>query len=321
MPVRQHRQRPARRPAGRRDPTVSGNCQPAVGHRADPVLRGPAGPADRRAWPSSWPSRGSSPRPAARRSSGPAASRRSSARRPASPAPACMLEPFGTELEVLPIVYGNGQIWLEINPRITRGRTRALGSQSAARSAPASTSRPVRTAVMLESGQTFAIGGLIQNSVQAVVDQGAGPRRPAVRRDRRSAASSTSRRESELVILVTPRLVDPMDCDQVPKRLAGRETRTPDDYELFLENILEAPRASGRCGTAGATTRRGSATRRRRSSRASATSAPAGTAGAAAGRRPAGAPPPVPVGPVPAVPPAAVPRGAAEHERCRCPRR
>ena len=33
--------------------------------------------------------------------------------------PGVQLVPFGTELEVLPIVYGNGQIWLEINPRIT----------------------------------------------------------------------------------------------------------------------------------------------------------------------------------------------------------
>ena len=67
-----------------------------------------------------------------------------------------------------------------------------------------------------------------------------------------SAACSHEQRESELVILVTPRLVDPMDCDQVPKRLPGRETRNPDDYELFLENILEAPRGqrkvwNGRC--------------------------------------------------------------------------
>ena len=54
------------------------------------------------------------------------------------------------------------------------------------------------------------------------------------------------------MILVTPRLVGPMNCDQVPQAIAGRETRNPDDYELFLENILEAPRGqrkvwNGRC--------------------------------------------------------------------------
>ena len=43
-----------------------------------------------------------------------------------------------------------------------------------------------------------------------------------------------------------------MDCNQVPRRLPGRETRAPDDYELFLEGVLEAPRGqrkvwNGRC--------------------------------------------------------------------------
>ena len=93
---------------------------------------------------------------------------------------------------------------------------------------------------MLESGQTFAIGGLIQNTVQA-----SAARLPifgdlpfvgffwsAVRYEER---------ESELMILVTPRLVHPIDCNQLPRRLPGRETRGPDDYELFLEGLLEAP--------------------------------------------------------------------------------
>jgi pilus assembly protein CpaC len=48
--------------------------------------------------------------------------------------------------------------------------------------------------------------------------------------------------ESELVILITPYLVDPMACNQLPKYYPGQETRSPDDYELFLEGILEAPR-------------------------------------------------------------------------------
>ena len=53
---------------------------------------------------------------------------------------------------------------------------------------------------------------------------------------------SFTEEEKELVILVTPHLVDPMDCKQVPHHLPGLETRNPDDFELFLEGILEAPR-------------------------------------------------------------------------------
>ena len=37
-----------------------------------------------------------------------------------------------------------------------------------------------------------------------------------------------------------------MDCNQVPRRVPGKETRSPDDYELFLESLLEAPRGQRR---------------------------------------------------------------------------
>lgn len=164
--------------------------------------------------------------------------------------PGVQLVPFGTELEVLPIVYANGQIWLEINPRITKVNE-ALGLNFAGTVTPGFDEQQVRAAVMLESGQTYAIGGLIQNSVAASSSKipvlgdlpfvGVGFSKVTHRQT-----------ENELVILVTPRLVGPMNCDQVPKRLPGRETRNPDDYELFLENILEAPRGqrkvfSNRC--------------------------------------------------------------------------
>src|SRR5439155_24052999 len=36
--------------------------------------------------------------------------------------------------------------------------------------------------------------------------------------------------------------VDPADCSQMPKALPGSETRKVDDYEFYLETILEAPR-------------------------------------------------------------------------------
>ncbi|MFO0825759.1 MAG: hypothetical protein U0792_22005 [Gemmataceae bacterium] len=164
--------------------------------------------------------------------------------------PGVQLVPFGTELEVVPVVYGNGMIWLEINPRIS-AVSQALGINIGTTISPGFTEQQVRAAVMLESGQTFAIGGLIQNSVQATSQKV-----PFIG-DLPFVGTGFSRvrhevRESELVILVTPRLVSPLNCEQVPGRLPGRESRSPDDYELFLENILEAPRGqrkvwNGRC--------------------------------------------------------------------------
>jgi pilus assembly protein CpaC len=154
--------------------------------------------------------------------------------------PGVQLVPFGTELEVVPIVYANGTIWLEINPRIT-AVNQGLGITIGGTLSPGFDEQQVRTAVMLESGQTYAIGGLIQNRVDASSSK------VPVLGDLPFVGVGFSRvthqqTEQELVILVTPRLVGPMNCDQVPHRLPGRETRNPDDYELFLENILEAPR-------------------------------------------------------------------------------
>ncbi|CAN5427397.1 hypothetical protein BH11PLA2_BH11PLA2_11750 [soil metagenome] len=160
------------------------------------------------------------------------------------------LEQIGTQMSVLPIVYGNGKIYLEVAPSV-RTVNNGLGIQTSAGFSPGFSEQSVQSSVMLESGQTFAIGGLIQNTMQATTAKvpvlGEIPYAGVLFR-----ASRMEDRESELVILVTPRLVDALDCAQVPKRVPGRETRSPDDYEFILEGIMEAPRGqrqvwNGRC--------------------------------------------------------------------------
>ncbi|MGL4424486.1 MAG: type II and III secretion system protein family protein [Gemmataceae bacterium] len=160
------------------------------------------------------------------------------------------LETVGTTLEVVPLVYGDGKIYLEVTPRV-RTRNDGFGVQTTFGFSPGFTEQSTQASVMMESGQTFAIGGLLETSVQGTSN------RVPVLGDLPyiGTAFSTLRfdeRERELIILVTPRLVDAMDCSQLPKRVPGRETRSPDDYELFLEGLLEAPRGqrqvwNGRC--------------------------------------------------------------------------
>ena len=84
--------------------------------------------------------------------------------------PGATLENIGTELEVLPIVRGDGKIYLELNPRITsvnngRGITTAFGFT------PGFNEQQTRTSVTLEPGQTFAIAGLIETTVQASTEK------------------------------------------------------------------------------------------------------------------------------------------------------
>src|SRR5262249_47633123 len=95
----------------------------------------------------------------------------------------------------------------------------------------------------LEDGQSLAIGGLVKRQINAATSKV-----PCLG-DLPFIGAAFSRKEyqeteSELVFMVTVHLVDPMACNQLPKLLPGEETRTPDDFELFLEGILEAPRGS-----------------------------------------------------------------------------
>jgi pilus assembly protein CpaC len=149
-------------------------------------------------------------------------------------------EEFGTRLNFLPIVMGDGRIHLEVEPEVSN-LDAAAGTTIQGTIVPGRNTQRVHTTVDIEPGQTLVIGGLIQHTVSGNASKvpvlGDLPYLGAAFR---TIAYTES--ESELLVLVTPHLVDPMSCDQLPKFLPGLETRSPDDYELFLEGILEAPR-------------------------------------------------------------------------------
>ncbi|HMF13262.1 MAG TPA: pilus assembly protein N-terminal domain-containing protein, partial [Gemmataceae bacterium] len=149
-------------------------------------------------------------------------------------------EEFGTRLSFVPIVLGDGRIRLEVEPEVSN-LDPAAGTSINGTVVPGRTTQRVHTTVELEDGQTFVIGGLIQNvvrgSTQKVPVLGDLPFLGVA-----FSSKAYEQAETELVVMVTPHLVDPMDCSQAPKVLPGMETRRPDDFELFLEGILEAPR-------------------------------------------------------------------------------
>ncbi len=149
--------------------------------------------------------------------------------------------PFGTQLSFIPIVLGNGRIHLEVSPQVSSLDAASGVTLAGSSNVPGRDITYVNTTVELESGQTFVIGGLIQHTVQATVSKvpclGDMPWLGAFFR-----STSYQDNEQEVLIIVTPWLVDAMSCDQRPKMLPGEETRRPDDFELFLEGIIEAPR-------------------------------------------------------------------------------
>jgi pilus assembly protein CpaC len=58
--------------------------------------------------------------------------------------------------------------------------------------------------------------------------------------------------ELELLVLVTPEIVEPMDPHEVPTCLPGMSSDVPNDCEMYLERKIEVPRHHGRdCGPDG----------------------------------------------------------------------
>jgi pilus assembly protein CpaC len=154
--------------------------------------------------------------------------------------PGVTYRPVGTELRFLPVVYGNGKIHLTVSPRVTRvNNAQALTTSFG--TSPAFEEQRMTTSVIVEPGQTFAIGGLIQTTSDATITKiphlGDLPYLGPL-----FSYATQTEEELELIVLLTPRLVDPADCSQMPKAMPGSETRKPDDYEFYLEAILEAPR-------------------------------------------------------------------------------
>ncbi len=146
---------------------------------------------------------------------------------------------FGTQLDFVPIVLGNGRIRLEVRPRVSEiDNTRSVIINETA--IPGLRVREVETGVEMRSGQTLAIAGLIQtrleNEVRAVPYLGDLPWLGAAFRRTNSVMN-----EIELLILVTPELVDALDPHEVPPGGPGTNSCNPNDCQLFWKGHIEVP--------------------------------------------------------------------------------
>ena len=120
---------------------------------------------------------------------------------------------------------------------------------------PAMKTRELETGVEMKAGQTLAIGGLVQNTVES---QNSGlpwiSEVPYLGVAFRHVEETIN--EVELLIMVTPELVEPMDANQVPPCGPGMQSASPSDWELFFKGHLEVPVCPPPCppGVACATT-------------------------------------------------------------------
>lgn len=152
---------------------------------------------------------------------------------------------FGVRLEAVPIILGNGRLRLELQPEVSeRDFTNSVSVGGT--TVPGLTTRRVNTQVEMRFGQSLIIAGLIANRRTAETSKvpflgelpliGA-----AFRRVRYDDV------ETELVVLVTPELVAPLDPSQVPMGGPGLFTDTPTDRELFRDGMIEVPNYNYPC--------------------------------------------------------------------------
>ena len=161
-------------------------------------------------------------------------------------------EEYGTAVDFLPFVVGPGRIRLEVRPEVTEPDD-SRGITAAGISVPAFSSRYVETAVELQAGQTFAIAGLLQSRTEAVTR--ATPffgELPLVGMMFRRVRDQ--RNDIELLITVTPELVDAMNPHEVPRGGPGLNSMNPCDTELYIKGHIEVPNLLGNdmnCNTEG----------------------------------------------------------------------
>ncbi|MGS4947443.1 type II and III secretion system protein family protein [Meridianimarinicoccus sp. RP-17] len=146
---------------------------------------------------------------------------------------------FGVRLTFTPTVLDGGMINLVMEPEVSQVDNTG-GVVVNGLSVPSFTSRRVRTTVELRSGQSFAVAGLLQSSNERTQDQvpllGSIPVIGALFR-----SASFQRQETDLVVIVTPRLVDP-SRPGVPLATPLDDTRSTNDLEFFFLGEQESQR-------------------------------------------------------------------------------
>jgi pilus assembly protein CpaC len=139
---------------------------------------------------------------------------------------------YGVGLAFTPTVLARGLINMKIEPEVSQIDTTHTVTVTNGISVPALIVRRASTTVELRDGQSFVIGGLLQNNTQNIIDQlpwlGNMPVLGAL-----FSSKSYQQNETDLVIIVTPHLVRPTRPGDVVKSPA-EDMLPPNDPEFFL---------------------------------------------------------------------------------------
>ena len=132
---------------------------------------------------------------------------------------------YGVSLSFTPTVLSGGRISMRVRPEVSQ-----LSDSGAVKlngfTIPALTTRRAETTIELGSGQSFVIGGLLQNSHNNSTDKapvlGDLPILGALFR-----SNSFKKAETELMIVVTPYIVKPVDANRIALPTDGYRSAAP----------------------------------------------------------------------------------------------
>jgi pilus assembly protein CpaC len=144
-------------------------------------------------------------------------------------------KPFGVGLNFTPTVLSNKKINMQVTPEVSElDFSNALTTGGFV--VPSITTRRVSTVIELADGQSFAIAGLLKDDVRQIVSKfpllGDIPILGALFR-----STSFRKNESELIVIVTPHLVKPLDMAK--QTLPTDQYVEPSDLEFYLLGSME----------------------------------------------------------------------------------
>ncbi|WP_029045775.1 type II and III secretion system protein family protein [Cupriavidus sp. amp6] len=149
-------------------------------------------------------------------------------------------EEFGVGLKFTPTVLANGRIHLKVSPEVSElsptGATIRGGTLAGQTILPVITTRRASTTVQMRDGESFAIGGLLtdsaRGSLKALPGAGEVPVLGTLFRSTQYQQDLT-----ELVFVITPRLVKPMQSNNYP--LPTDSFSTPNPLSLYFMGNME----------------------------------------------------------------------------------
>lgn len=144
---------------------------------------------------------------------------------------------FGVSLNFKPYILDDDNIRLSVAPEVS-SIDYSTGVVFQGTVVPGIQTRNASTVVELAQGQTLAIAGILQTQMDGTSRRipflGDLPYLGTMFR-----STSNQKTEKELIVLVTPYLVDSMQPEQVPD-VAGDYVQEPNDHELYMQGRIES---------------------------------------------------------------------------------